>query len=559
MNEIQRQIARARFRMNFQVFLTVAAWCLTAGLAVGLIGLIVPRIWALPYTASPTGATAWTWGWGLGSVGVAVIAAIVLTWMYRRSTEEAAYEIDRRFRLKERISTALALSATERETEMGQALLSDAEKRLEQIEVTEEFKIGARWPAALPVAFAAAVAGALFLPYAAESSVANPNPDKVDPRSMIKKPTDELKKKLAERQERLSEQGLKEAEELLKQVQQKVDKIQSKENLDKKTALIELNDIKKQLADRKEALGDPAELKKKLSDLKDVEKTGPGEQLGKALEKGDFDQAMKELKQLADKMKNGEMTPEDQKKLAQQMQAMADKMKEMEQKHQEMKEDLKRQIEQKKNEGDNEGAAKMQERLDKLEKAQQQMDAMKGMAQKMEQAAQEMEQGNMEQAMQQMKEMAGDMQEMEAQMAELESLDEIMDELSQMRDELNGENEGGDPFDGQNAGMQGQFGQGQDGQPGDGLVEGQGFGYRPEEETETGAFDTQVRGNVRKGEAVRTGDAEGPNQKGKTLEEIKAELQSDYSADNDPLSNQRLPRDRREHAKEYFNRLREGS
>jgi hypothetical protein len=162
----------------------------------------------------------------------------------------------------------------------------------------------------------------------------------------------------------------------------------------------------------------------------------------------------------------------------------------------------------------------------------------------------------MEQAMQQMKEMAGDMQEMQAQMQELESLDEIMDELSQMRDELNGEN--GDPFDGQNAGMQG-FGQGRQGdQPGDGLGDGQGFGYRPEEETETGAFDTQVRGNVRKGEAVRTGDAEGPNQKGRTLEEIKAELQSEYSADNDPLSNQRLPRDRREHAKEYFNRLREG-
>lgn len=556
MNEIQRQIARARFRMNFQVFLTVAAWCLTAGLAVGLVGLIVPRIWALPYTASPQGATAWTWGWGLGSVGVAVVAAIVLTWIYRRSTEEAAYEIDHRFRLKERISSALALSQAERETEMGQALLSDAEKRLEQVEVTEEFKIGARWPAALPVAFAAAVAGALFLPYAAESSVANPGTEKVDPRSLIKKSNDELKKKLAERQERLSEQGLKEAEELLKQVQQKVDKIQSKENLDKKTALIELNDIKKQLADRKEALGDPSELKKKLADLKDIEKSGPGEQLGKALEKGDFDQAMKELKQLADKMKNGELTPEDQKKLAQQMQAMADKIKEMEQKHKEMKEDLKRQIEQKKNEGENEGAAKLQEQLDKLEKAQQQMDAMKGMAQKMEQAAQQMEQGNMEQAMQQMKEMGAELQEMQAQMQELESLDEIMDELSQMRDELNGENEG-DPFDGQNAGTQG-FGQNPDGQPGDGMGEGQGYGYRPEEETETGAFDTQVRGNVRQGEAVRTGDAEGPNQKGKTLEEIKAELQGDYSDDNDPLSNQRLPRDRREHAKEYFNRLREG-
>jgi hypothetical protein len=438
---------------------------------------------------------------------------------------------------------------------MGKALLTDAEKRLEQVEVTEEFKVGARWPAALPVALAAAVAGALFLPYAAESTVANPNTEKLDPRSLIKKSNDELKKKLAERQERLSEQGLKEAEELLKQVQQKVDKLQSKDNLDKKTALIELNDIKKQLADRKEALGDPSELKKKLADLKDVEKTGPGEKLGKALEKGDFDQAMKELKQLADKMKNGELTPEDQKKLAQQMQAMADKVKEMAQKQKEMKEELKRQIEQKKNEGDNEGAAKMQEQLDKLEKAQQQMDAMEAMAQKMEQAAEQMEQGDMQQAMQQMKDMAGDMQDMQAQLQELESLDEIMDELSQMRDELNGEN--GDPFDGQNAGMQG-FGDGQGDQPGDGMGEGQGYGYRPEEKTDTGAFDTQVRGNVRQGEAVRTGDAEGPNQKGKTLEEIKAELQSEFSADNDPLSNQRLPRDRREHAKEYFNRLREG-
>lgn len=90
------------------------------------------------------------------------------------------------------------------------------------------------------------------------------------------------------------------------------------------------------------------------------------------------------------------------------------------------------------------------------------------------------------------------------------------------------------------------------------MGDGQGQGERPEAVTEKGYFDSQVRGKLRPGEAIRTGDADGPNIAGLTQEEVKQEIESTSSQDSDPLTNQRLPRSQREHAKQYFERFRKG-
>jgi hypothetical protein len=97
------------------------------------------------------------------------------------------------------------------------------------------------------------------------------------------------------------------------------------------------------------------------------------------------------------------------------------------------------------------------------------------------------------------------------------------------------------------------------GKGGNGLGAGKGgFGARPEEENATKGYDSQVRQNPGKGKQVFAGEADGPNQKGQVLEEIRSEFSAAASDSLDPLTNQRLPRNRREHAQQYFDSFREG-
>ena len=97
-----------------------------------------------------------------------------------------------------------------------------------------------------------------------------------------------------------------------------------------------------------------------------------------------------------------------------------------------------------------------------------------------------------------------------------------------------------------------------EGPPGFGLGEGQGMGARPEERTDTNFYESQVRGKVRQGEAVRTGTASGPNRAGRSFEDVKEQIGSELSEDAEPLVDVRLPRKELEHSTEYFKRYNGG-
>jgi hypothetical protein len=136
-------------------------------------------------------------------------------------------------------------------------------------------------------------------------------------------------------------------------------------------------------------------------------------------------------------------------------------------------------------------------------------------------------------------------------------VDEMMNEVAQAKNGLcercqgEGDEEGELDGDGKGKGKKGD-------KPGRGMGEGQGKGERPEEKTDTGNYDSKVKATPRKGEAVRTGTAGGPNMAGKTAEGVKEALNSGTVEEDDPLVNQRLPKSQREHARQYFDRLREG-
>lgn len=146
MDEIKRQVKRAQWRLNFNQFLTMVSWSLFATLLVGVVGLAIPKLWVLPVDSE-----IWQWSWIAGSAAVGLIVASVWTYLARRSSIEAAIEIDRRFGLRERVSSTLSLGVDELETEIGRALVSDASRRVERIDVRDQFKVEPTWRLALPI------------------------------------------------------------------------------------------------------------------------------------------------------------------------------------------------------------------------------------------------------------------------------------------------------------------------------------------------------------------------------------------------------------------------
>ncbi len=139
---------------------------------------------------------------------------------------------------------------------------------------------------------------------------------------------------------------------------------------------------------------------------------------------------------------------------------------------------------------------------------------------------------------------------------EMAMLDQVLDEMAEAKSSMDCKNCKGQGC----AQCQGQ-GQGQakkQGQPGNGLGRGRGQGDRPEHENQTSFYDSNVRQNVGKGGAVVTDKVDGPNRKGEVREEIKTSFESSKHEAADPLTGQRLPREYREHAKTYFDAIREG-
>ena len=55
---------------------------------------------------------------------------------------------------------------------------------------------------------------------------------------------------------------------------------------------------------------------------------------------------------------------------------------------------------------------------------------------------------------------------------------------------------------------------------------------------------------------VITGHARGPNRAGEALEAIREAMSAEESAEEDPLTNVRMPKAQMEQAEQYFNQIR---
>lgn len=543
MDQIKKQVARARRRLIVEQFLGIVSWTLFVALTVAAVGLAVSRFWLHAPQQH-------IWFWLGGGLALGLGSALLCTYVVRRRPLEAAIEVDRRFGLKERISSSLALAPDELQTEAGRALVDDAIRRVERIEVADQFKVRSSWLTTLPLLAALVFVGAVFVPNVSEEE-AQAAAQRAQIRKQVHASADKLRKKIAERQKRLAEKGLVDATDMLKRLQEHAEDLQ-RDDVQRKEAMVRLNDMAKELAERRKKLGSTDEMKKQMERLKDL-KSGPADKIAKAMQEGDFGKAMEEMKALQAKLASGEMDEQKQQELADQLDQMREKFEQMKAAHEQAKQELKEKIQQKRDAGDLEGAEDLQRQLDMLSEQDSQMNRLMDMANQLGEASDALRNADSKMAAQQLDDLLDQLQQMQMDMDELQELSEMLDELSDVKSSMNCKECGGLGC----PACQGGYGRnGMMNYGGFGLGEGRGQGERPEAEDETGSYNSKVAADLQRGAAVRVGPADGPNKSGRTRESIKEEIEMSISERADAMQDQqRLPRDHRDHVGEYFQRF----
>ena len=389
-----------------------------------------------------------------------------------------------------------------------------------------------------------AVLAAVLIPAAVIDSEAGATSDSTAAKEQVKKSTEALRRKLVERRKQAEKLGLKDAEQLFKRLEQGSRDMTAKKT-DRKKALVELNDYARQLERRRKQLGGAEEIKKQLDQLKDINR-GPADKFAKAVGRGDFKQAADELKKLIDRVADSKLSEAEKAALAKQLEAMKKKLEDLAADRAADQDELRSRIEQLRQAGQLPEAGKLEEQLAKLLQQGPQMKQLDDLAGQLGECAKCLRDGQLDDAGDALRQLRAGIGNLQDQLDELELLDDVMCQLDQAKDCMNCQACGG-------------MGCGQcQGEGGVGMGRGRGVGPRPEAETDTSFYDTQVKQKTTRGIADVVDLVDGPNVKGNVEAEIQQQFETARQGSTDPLTGRRIPRKHRQHAREYFDRFREG-
>lgn len=547
MDHLRNQVRVARRLLAAQRFVAVVPWCLFGTLAIAALVLLAGKfVWI--EAASPQ----WTWGWLGGSVAAGLAAAGFWTWYRMDSDLDSALEVDLRCGLQERVSSALALSPEQRATHAGQALLADADGALRRVDVDSHFRVSIYRTALLPLVPAMLALGIVLLVPDGDRSAAA-EADSPDTRR-VKTSAQVLKKELEDRRKRAEKRGLKDAQGLFRELEDGVRKLASKKNIDHKKALIELNDLARQLNQRRQKLGGDAAIRRQLNQLEKPSQ-GPAERLARALKQGNFGAAQNEIRALSKQIRDGAMDSQTKARLSKQLQQIQKAIRELAAAHEQSVEALKRQIARAQQAGRSEETARLQQRLSELQQQLPHIGRMDGLASRLESVAAQLQEGNDGRALDALADAALQLDQLQQNLEELAMLDDALGQIAQCKTAMG-------CLQCQGAGCaacRGGTGLGGSGSGrGDGPGSGQGHGARPEQQDDGSFYDSRVGQKPGRGSAVIRDFVNGPNARGEIQQRIREEVQSAERLESDPLADRRLPRAHRQHAREYFERFREG-
>ena len=544
MDSINRQIARASRLLWTQTILNILSWCLILAFSICFVALLVPKIWFLPYTFN-----SWSLIWLSACGGAAALVTGIISFYYRPSRLHSAIELDRRFGLRERISSAMQLDPEARQTAVGDALLKDAAAKAERIDVRDHFpvKTSPQTPwVLLPLLSCIAL---FWVPDAELPAIAKLPGKAAERLNNIKNQTKPILAQIKKQREALEEKGLQDAADEFKRLEKKLEDLQKTNTLDSKKLLSDFNEIKKEMEQRKESLGGADSLKKALDSLKNLDK-GPAEKVADALKDGDFDKAGKELEKMLEQMKSGNLNDEQKQQLAKQLEQMQKAIEKSQEQQKQAIEDALKELAKAEKSGDMDAAAKMQKKLDQLNANAKQSKAAQAVKAQMKKAQEAMEKGDEQGAQQALEELQAELAEMADDQEALQEMESMMDDLQNAKKASACAECNGDGCGKCNSDKKGKDSKNSKG-------EGKGAGDREEEETDYKNFDSQVREQMRKGETVFGGKVGGPNRKGTTKEEVRDAVLNATPDDPDAIENMTLPKAQRDQQRDYFNSIRD--
>ncbi len=529
--------------------------------------------------------------WIALSTGLALgtIFAILRTRLQAPTNERVALEIDNRFQLRERITTAVALPMELRNSPAGQALFADAEHKLAPLNVSEKFPLAPRrhllGVPVLAMAIAAVVLWwnpeALGLTTADESEVNRQREEQsvAAQTALVPKAKSPPKPVADAPPERPNKgKGLKELEEELAKAHDKFAKDPFEDSPEKQrekaAELAQLEDKTQKFVEQKvDKLQELQEQFQKLDNLnKDMEfEDGPAKEFNDALSKGDLKKAKEEVDELKKKAKEKKLDEKDQEKLERQLDKMKkelerldrDKKKEKEEQkkeREEKKKELEKEIEKAKQE--NKDASQLEREREKIEQQEKQEreagEQLQELAEKLGGAQKGLETMDLEKVAEELDQAGKQLEKIDGEVQDFKEAETQLQKLKEERREAASQGE---------KGASGQKSSGEKA-PGDGKEPGQkakggandggiGAGQRPiNDDAKTGSQDEKIRSPFDpRGKKTFAGSTRGPAFTKKTEAELGKEIQQRAQEAPAGADAQRLPRDARDSVKEYFEKL----
>jgi hypothetical protein len=328
---VQRQVQKASRRLFVQTLLERVACCWAGGIVLAALWFLA-QPWIVGQ-ADPS--LRWSVAGGIFVAGTAL--GVCLAWRAAPSRTTAVLELDRRFNLKERLTTSFTLPTDAAQTQAGLALLADAEAHATKLKVSDRFPVRLSWTALLPPAAALGLAliAWLYHPVISPAEADTAEGLKVANAAEIAEKFNKLKKAISPTKlnEDVKNDKLDDLdalrEKLLNQELDPKDKDSIRESLQKMISLEEkmkdrLADLKGQ-QERNKNMQD--QLKQMGIDPKNqLKEDGPAKAAADALNKGNFQKAQKELQALAKKLKEAKLTDAEMKQLENQLKEMQEKL-----------------------------------------------------------------------------------------------------------------------------------------------------------------------------------------------------------------------------------------
>lgn len=552
------RVGQAKRRLVAQAFLR------HAGVAVGIaLAAVIGWLLAEPFLALAR-PELWRWIVVGTAAGVALAAAGLRTFRSAPGPLTAALEIDRRFDLRERLTTACSLPPELAATPAGVALIDDARTRVERLTVRDQFPIrfGRRslflpaqivalllvWflydPAKLK-SWAAGGTGADEAVVVADGDV--PERAAVAARPFIKPPAERANQ-------------FKDSKEL-QQLQAELEKLYADNNRDRPSDKPEvLREKSADVAKAEEILKKHeqamAEKFNKLQEQMDrmtklengeARPDGPGKDFEQALANGDLKKAQEEADRLKKKARDKKMDAKEAAQLKKDLDKLEERADRLTREQKKKEDKLKDLIEKAKKE--NRDAESLERELNNLRQEMAQSQEGKQLADAIKKAAKALEQQDFDGVAEQMEEVSKQLGGIQDQLQDLEDVEEHLQNLKEMKKGLCKEcdKEG----TGKEKGKPGEKDNGK------GFAEGASGKREENKDAVTKKGDeTQVRGFFDpKGRKRYGGSTTGPAFKQASTAEMAGEIQQAVQEAPEAVEVQRLPRAAKDLVKEYFEKL----